>query len=276
MVGIEGWNWLLKMIHLAFGLKALRSFAESILNCGGSSVTTLGTPPARRTHGRYLVEAVHPTWRRRVCFLTAASIQASRWRGCLDSGAKRGSMACPGHNLFHAVHFPGAPPARACRASTSTAAVPRLERRVPIPWVLRSQLLHDVGTIAVRRRRVCIAKLMMLQSRLTNAAVRTHTLVATTPTRSVAKVIVNVLAPNSSVARDGRAPRISWRRAEAAVDTIVAGVPVAFECNDVIRRAHVSRKAESSRLPHREVTDGLLHPPSRGSVLEQILARKRC
>ena len=54
----------------------------------------------------------------------------------------------------------------------------------------------------------------------------------------------------------------------------------------VIRRERVSRDAEGSRLPHREVTVGLLRPPlhRRGgggggtkqptSVLEQILGRK--
>ena len=35
---------------------------------------------------------------------------------------------------------------------------------------------------------------------------------------------------------------------------------VPFECDDVIRRAHVSRDRESSRLLHREVPDGLRCP----------------
>ena len=43
------------------------------------------------------------------------------------------------------------------------------------------------------------------------------------------------------------------------VRTDMAGT---FECDDVINRAHVSRKRERerSRLPHREVADWLLHP----------------
>ena len=67
-----------------------------------------------------------------------------------------------------------------------------------------------------------------------------------------------------------------------------------FECDDVTRRAHVSRKraqqatasAVISGLPRREATDGVLRPPPekallRGTtkqslrILEQILGRKR-
>ena len=52
---------------------------------------------------------------------------------------------------------------------------------------------------------------------------------------------------------------------------------IAFECDDAIRRAQVSRKSESSRLLHREDADGVLRVSETGqanSDPEQILAEE--
>ena len=62
-------------------------------------------------------------------------------------------------------------------------------------------------------------------------------------------------------------------------------MPCSFRCDDVTRRARVSRAGEQHALPHRETTDGLRHRTSkkRGrsnvatkqpiSILEQILGK---